>query len=68
MDDNLKMGLLNALTRSIGISGPPAPSAAHQQGTVSQLIQGIATLFFLRKEFWPQHKGRPNLRNLSLSF
>lgn len=56
-DDNLKMGLQNALTRSIGISGPPAPSAAHQQGTAPHLIQDTASLFLLSKEFWPQHKG-----------
>lgn len=67
MDDNLKMGFLNALTRSIRVSGTLAPSAAHQQGTAPQLIQDVTTLFFLSKEFWPQHKGRPNLWNPSLS-
>lgn len=67
IDYNLKTGLLNALTRSIRISGTPAPSAAHQQGTTPQLIQDFATLFFLSKEFLLQHKGRPNLWNPSLS-
>lgn len=51
MGNNHKMRLLNALTRSIRISGTAAPSAAPQQGTAPQLIQDIATLFFLSKEF-----------------